>query len=145
MTERIAVQGIPAEMAEPCFTQSQTSVYSTDQCGGHCAEIRFMAHQKTTTMHRSQQRPRISPRSERGLDLHSRGQAGMNNQLSSLHCPPVRTAQQLVGLVAQIHEPASHRKRALHSELRQRAIRMVLPMLPFSSDAMTEQEEINRD
>ena len=145
MSEGVAGQVVPAEVAEPRFAQSQTPRRSTDECSGQSAQIGFMADQEATSVNRSHQRPWITPGRESGLDLDSGSQAGLNRQLGSLDCTPVGTAEQQIGLIPQLAEAVSHRESALHPELRQWAIRMVLAMVPFSRDAMTEQEKINRN
>ena len=110
-----------------------------------------MATRKTTA--KTAAKPNVSP--EELLEYYREmllirrfeekaGQLYGMGQIGGFCGTPVRTAENLVGSITQSPKAVGDRQGALHSAQRQGAIRMVLPMVPFSSNAMTEQKEINR-
>ena len=144
MTERITMDHIPAEMAEACFAQSQMSGCGPHERCGELTQIGFVTNKKTAAVEGSHQWLRITSRDQGRLETTTRSQARLNSQIGRLHSPPVGAAENPLRLVPQSPQAFSHRKRSLRPEHRQGAIGVVLPLLPFHSDAVTQQEQINR-
>ena len=128
---------VPAEMAKPCLTQTQTTRASTDQLRSQQTQIRFVPHKQTRAFQALNQGPWIPAGLKTTGELNLRSHATFHGQLSRFIGSTIRTAVQAIGAESEIAQTAADRECALEAQRREAAIRMIHPLVALNRDAMT--------
>ena len=128
---------VPAEMAKPCLTQTQTTRSRADQLRSQQTQIRFVPHKQTRAFQALHQGPWIPARLKTAGDLNLRSHATFHSQLSRFVCSSIRTAIQALGAESEIAQTAAHLECARKAQRREAAFGMIHPLVALNRDAVT--------
>ena len=128
---------VPAEMAKPCLTQTQTTRSSTHQLRSQQSQIRFVPYKQTRAFQALNQGPWIAARLKTTGELNLRSHATFHGQLSRFMCSAIRTAIQAIGDESEIAQTAAHLECALEAQRRKATIRMINTLVALNRDAVT--------